>query len=149
MKLTIMEKNFKKLVPKIVTYRPYKHFSNEAVRQYFLIPVAASTSVVKLVLRYWVDVLRLRNSFPKNKIYEGRPLYTKKKQKLLCNPIKKIQKRILRTWMKKRFRTASFFGKLSNLYFLINHSLKIELTREEMLKMNWKLRMCYSNYDQK
>ena len=67
MTLTVMRKSFKKLKPRVINYRSYKHFSNEVSREGFLgklsqqtlsITIMGLKSFAILLLKHWISMLR-------------------------------------------------------------------------------------------
>ena len=70
MTLTVMRKSFKKLKPRVINYRSYKHFSNEVFRKSLLenlnrrllITIAGLKSFAVLLLKHWISMLRRRQN---------------------------------------------------------------------------------------
>ena len=69
--LTVIRKSFKKLKPRVIDYRSYKHFSNEVFReslleklsqQTFAITIMGSKGFAILLLKHWISMLRGRQN---------------------------------------------------------------------------------------
>ena len=71
MTLTAMRKSFKKLKPRVINYKSYKHFSNEVSKESFLGKLSQQTlsittmglkSFATLLLKHWISMLRGRQN---------------------------------------------------------------------------------------
>ena len=65
MTLTVIKKSFKKLKPRVINYRSYKHFSNEAFRESLLEKLSQQTFVNNDYgfEKYWNITLRTLDKY--------------------------------------------------------------------------------------
>ena len=94
MTLTVMKKSFRKFHPRLINYRSYKNFSNEAFRECLLeklskeVFVNNSEGLQKQLSKEIMKRARLRNNFLRNRTEENKILYNR--QRNYCVSFAKI-----------------------------------------------------------